>query len=90
MSNGSSIKNYSALLILGLLFLSVTENMYLKSPIVTVDMPISHLTSLIIIIFALCIFNLCHQAHIYFKILCLNKLVPYFYIMSLLGFSYYS
>lgn len=88
MSNGSSIKNYSALLILGLLFLSVTENMYLKSPIVTVDMPISHLTSLII--FALCIFNLCCQAHIYFKIFCLNKLVPYFYIMSLLGFSYYS
>ena len=90
MSNGSSIKNYSARLILGLLFILITENMYLKSPILTVDMPTSHLTSLIIIIFALCILNLCCQAHIYLNFLCLNKFVPYFYIMSLLGFSYYS
>lgn len=89
MSNGSSIKNYSALLTLCLLFLLVTENMYLKSLIVTVDMPIPHLSSLIIIIFALCILKLCCQAHIYLKFLCLNKVVPYFYIMSLLGFSYY-
>ena len=50
MSNGSSIKNYSARLILGLLFLLITENMHLKSPILTVDMPTSHLTSPIIIL----------------------------------------
>ena len=63
---------------------------YLKSPIVTVDMHISHLSPLIIIIFALCILNLCCQAHIYLKFLYLNKFVPYFYVMSLLDFLYYS